>query len=222
MRRLIVWISMTIAWPALQISRLKSKAFDLQERLHLARLWSGMVLRFSKAYVKVRNENLIPLENGYTFVSNHVGQHDLTVLMASNPLDAQFMVSQHEKWPYLSGFWRLCESIRFTPESLESDAIEAGQRLANQQNLMMLLQDLKGQHVDVKQFNGAYLTKTAIIPVALINSERVARKKAKVIVSFCTPLHYEEYGDWTPEALHREIEARIQTEIAAHQVAGQR
>jgi 1-acyl-sn-glycerol-3-phosphate acyltransferase len=213
---------MSIAWPALLISRLKSKTFDLQERLHLARLWSGIVLRFSKAYVKVRNENLIPLENGYSFVANHVGKHDLTVLMASNPLDAPFMVSKDEKWPYLSGFWDLCESIRFTPESLENDAIVAGQRLSNHQNLMMFLQELNGQRVDVKQFNGAYLTKTAIIPVALINTERVARKKTKVIVSFCTPLHFEEYGEWTPEVLHHEIESRIQTEIAVHQSAGVR
>jgi 1-acyl-sn-glycerol-3-phosphate acyltransferase len=220
MRRIIVWISMTIAWPALQISRLKSKAFDLQERLHLARLWSGMVLRFSKAYVKVRNENLIPLENGYSFIANHVGKHDLTVLMASNPLDAHFMVSKQEKWPYLSGFLSLCEAIRFTPESLENDAIDAGQRLANHQNLMMLLHDLNGISVDVKQFNGAYLSKTAIIPVALINTERVARKKVKVTVSFCTPLHFEEYGEWTPEALLHEIETRIQTEIAVYQSAG--
>lgn len=222
MRRIIVWIIMTMAWPALQISCLKSKAFDLQERLHLARLWSGMVLRFSKAYVKVRNENLIPLENGYSFVANHAGKHDLSVLMASNPLDAQFMVSKQVKWPYLSGFFNLSESIRFTPESLESDSIDAGQRLANHQNLMMLLQDLNGNRVDVKQFNGAYLTKTAIIPVALINAERVARRKAKVFVSFCTPLHFEEYGEWTPEMLHHEIESRIQSEITSYASAGER
>lgn len=220
MRRIIVWVIMTLAWPALQISRLKSKAFDLQERLHLARLWSGMVLRFSKAFVKVRNENLIPLENGYTFAANHVGKYDLTVLMASNPLDAQFMVAQTEKWPYLGGFWTLSEAIRFTSESLENDAISASQRLSNHQNLMILLNDLSGKAVDFKQFNGSYLTKTAIIPVALINAEYVARKKSKVFVSFCTPIHFEEYGEWTPEVLHREIEARINAEIAAHRASG--
>ena len=217
MRALIVWVMMTLAWPALFISRLKSKAFDLPERLHLARLWSGMVLRFSKAHIKVLNENLIPLENGYTFATKHVSAYDATVLMASNPLDTSFFVSKTERWPYLNGFWSLTESIRFTPQTVESDAVEAGQRLNRQQNLMLFINDLKGNPVDLKQFNAAYLTKTAIIPVALIRAEKVGRKKVKALVSFCTPLHFEEYGEWTPDALYREIETRITAEMAIHQ-----
>lgn len=215
MRALIVWFMMTLAWPALLISRLKSKAFDLPERLHLARLWSGMVLRFSKAHIKVLNENLIPLENGYTFAAKHTGAYDTTVLMASNPLDASFFVSKSEKWPYLNGFWSLTESIRFTSQSVDSDAVEAGQRLSKQQNLMIYINDLKGQLVDLKQLNASYLTKTAIIPVALVHTERVARRKVKALVSFCTPIHFEEYGEWTPQALCEEIDARISAEINA-------
>lgn len=215
MRALIIGVMMTLAWPALLISRLKSKAFDLPDRLHLARLWSGMVLRFAKTHVKVLNENLIPLENGYTFVAKATGPYDATVLMASNPLDASFFVEKSVKWPYMKGFWALTESVRFTPESVENDAVEIAQRLKHQQNVMMLLTDRSGQTVDLKQFNAAYLTKTAIIPVAFIHTERVGRKKTKAVVSFCTPLHFEEYGEWTPHVLKDEIDARISAEISA-------
>ena len=217
MRRLILWIVMVLAFPALLISQTKAKKFDWPDRLHLARLWSGIVLRFAKAYVKVRNENLIPLENGYTFVANHLGKYDASVLLAANPLDARFFVLSSEPWPYLKGFWSLTESIRFTESSLEDEAIRVGQLLRQQSNFMLFLQDVKGQVVDLRQFNGAYLSKTAIIPVALINTANIAKKRQRVMVSFCTPLHFEEYGDWSPEMTVREIEKRIQAEINAYQ-----
>lgn len=215
MRRLILGIIMILAYPALWISRSKAKKFDLAERIHLARLWSEIVLRFAKALIKVRNENLIPLENGYTFVANHVSKYDTTVLMAANPLDARFFVSEHEPWPYLKGFWALTESIRYTTQTLEDEAIRVGQLLNQKHNFTLFTRDQKGQTADIRQLNGAYLSKTAIIPVALVNTSGIAKKRQRVIVSFCTPIHYEEYGEWTPEITQNEIESRIEAEIAA-------
>lgn len=217
MRRLLLLFVMGLAYPALLISRSKAKKFEWADRIHLARLWSGIVLRFAKALVKARNENLIPLENGYTFAANHAGKYDTSVLMAVNPLDARFFVSKTEVWPYLKSFWALTESIRFTPESLEDDAIHIGQLLSKQNNVTIFTRDLKGQAVDVRQLNGAYLSKTAIIPVAMSNTAGIAKKRQRVIVSFCTPIHFEEYGDWTPETTLREIENRIQIELATLQ-----
>jgi 1-acyl-sn-glycerol-3-phosphate acyltransferase len=215
MRRLLLLIVMGLAFPALLISRSKAKKFEWADRIHLARLWSGIVLRFAKTLVKVRNENLIPLENGYTFAANHMGKYDTTVLMAANPLDARFFVSKTEPWPYLKGFWVLTESVRFTPQTLEDEAIHVSQLLSKQNNVTIYTRDLNGKVMDVRQLNGAYLSKTAIIPVAMLNTAGIARRRQRVLVSFCTPLHYEEYGEWTPETTLREIETRIQTELTA-------
>lgn len=216
MRRLFLMLFMGLAYPALLISRSKAKKYELADRMHLARLWSDIVLRNAKTHVKVLNENLIPLENGYTFAANHASKYDATVLMASNPLDARFFVSTVEPWPYLKSFWTLTESLRYTPETVEDQAIQVSQLLSQQQNITLFLRDLNGQSSDLRQLNGAYLSKTAIIPVALINTSNIAKRRQRVVVSFGTPLHYEEYGEWTPEKTQQEIENRIAAEMAAH------
>lgn len=216
MRRLFLWLFMGLAYPALLISRSKAKKYELADRMHLARLWSDIVLRNAKALVKVLNENLIPLENGYTFAANHTGKYDATVLMAANPLDSRFFVATTEPWPYLKSFWALTESVRYTPQTLEDQAIQVSQLLRQNQNITLFLRDQNGRAADLRQLNGAYLSKTAIIPVALVNTAGIAKRRQRVVVSFGTPLHYEEYGEWAPEKTQQEIENRIAAEIDAH------
>lgn len=223
MKRFFVFLKMMLVLPSITYSRRQAKSESYLTRLGLTKKWSAFILKRLKVNLIVRNTNLIPLEDGYTFISNHNDKYDGHVLLVANPLNFSFFITMFERLPYMTSYFELIDSYRYSKESMDDDLISMSQNLHKNRNFHLFLEDLDHQALNLSQLDAAYISKTAIIPVAIKNSESIKKLgKHKIEVSYCTPLHYEEYGSLSAESTLKEIRSRIEYELKqgeAHEIS---
>jgi len=213
-KRLLVFLKLFFILPTMFFTRYHARNIGLDGKIKIARIWSNFILATASARVVIRNTNLIPLEDGYTFISNHTSKYDGLILLAANPLDFSFFIHQDEKLPYMTPFLKLIESIRYTSASKLDDLILMSQGLSQHKNYHLYIENLDQKRAETSELDAAFLTKTAIIPVAISNTKSIMRFGFhKLTVSFCTPLHYEEYASYGVEKTLNEIKSRIDTEL---------
>ncbi len=214
MKRFFVFIKMFFVLPTMFFSRKRAKEEPLLERIQLTKIWVKYILNNAAVKVKVQNTNLIPLEDGYTFISNHESKYDGHLLLAANPLNFSFFVNAHEHLPYMTPYLELIDSYRYNIDSRDDYLIGMSQNLNQHKNFHLFLEDLDHQALSSSQLDAAYISKTAIIPVAIKNSKSFMKFGHHHIgVTYCTPLHYEEYGTLSAEETLKEIRTRIEIEL---------
>ena len=214
MKRFFIFIKILFVLPTMLFTRLHSRKMPLDGRFHLARTWAAFIIRNAAVTVKAENTNLIPLEDGYTFISNHDSKYDGLFLLASNPLDFSFFVKAKERLPYMTPFLKHIDSILFTKESRDDDLIRMSQALKAHRNYHLFLESTEENDTGAIMLDAAYLSKTAIIPVAIKNGKSLMKLgHHQITVSFCTPLHYEEYGSLKPIDTLNEIKQRIKSSL---------
>lgn len=211
MKRFFVLIKMIFVFPTMFFSRLHSRNLQLADKHQISKIWANFVIRNTAVSLDVKNINLIPLEDGYTFVSLHTNKYDGLVILAAQPLIFSFFIDRKERIPYMTAFLDLIESIRFNSNSKEDDLILMSQGLIKKRNYHVFIHD---DQTESDLLNAAYLSKTAIIPVAIKNVKSLMRfGYQKITVSFCTPLHFEEYGSYRCDETLKEIVKRLNDEL---------
>lgn len=214
MKRFFLFVKMIFVQPTLFLSRIQVRKLGFDGRFQLARTWAKFIIGNSAVKLDVKNTNLIPLEDGYTFISNHDSKYDGIFLLAGQPLDFSFFVPAKTRLPYLTPYLNLIDSIRYTPESEDDDVLKMSHGLKSQHNYHLFLADLKEGDTGTGILDAAYLSKTAIVPVAIKNAGSFMKFGHQVVtVSFCTPLHFEEYGHQPPAMTLNELKKRLTTEL---------
>lgn len=214
MKRFFIFIKLIFVAPTMFFTRFHTKKLEFDGKFHITRVWANFLIRNAAVKIEVKNTNLIPLEDGYTFISNHDSKYDGIFMIAGNPLDFSFFVNAKTRLPYMTAFLKHIDSVFFTNETLEDDLIKMSQGLLHSHNFHLFLNDLKGSDAPATLLDAAYLTKTAIIPVAIKNARSMMKfGHHKITVSFCTPLHFEEYGTLDPIKTLSEIRKRIDIEL---------
>lgn len=214
MKRIFLFIKMIFVQPTLFFTRFHSKKLGFDGRFQIARTWSRFIIGNCAVKLEVKNAHLIPLEDGYTFISNHPSKYDGIFMMAGQPLDFSFFIQAKTRMPYMTPFLSHIDSIFYTKDSLDDDLITMSQNLSAQHNYHLFLSDLGEGDTGANILDAAYLSKTAIIPVAIKNAGSLMKWGHHVItISFCTPLHYEEYGALSPQNTLNEIKKRLTTEL---------
>lgn len=212
MKRFFIFIKMIFVYPTMFFSRLHSRHLDLADKHQISKIWANFIIRNAAVHLEVKNTNLIPLEDGYTFISKHGDKYDGLVILASQPLIFSFFIDLKERLPYMTAFLDLLESIRFNLETKEDDLILMSQGLIKKRNYHVFIHE--DDQTDVSLLNAAYLSKTAIIPVAIKNVSALMKfGYQKITVAYCTPLHFEEYGLYSAEDTLKEIKNRLNTEL---------
>ncbi len=214
MKRFIVFLKLIFVLPTMFFTRLHLRKSNLEGKLQITKIWANYILRSASVRLEIENTNLIPLEDGYTFISNHPSKYDGLFILAANPLTFSFFIPIFEKLPYMTPFLKMIESIRYTAVSQQDDLIFMSQELSKHRNFHLYVDDLIGNEVDSSILDAAFLTKTAIIPVAISNAKSMMKLGFhKIKISYCTPLHYEEYGSLGARTTIEEIKTRINNEI---------
>lgn len=207
MKRFLVSLNLLGRRLSWRLKRRHLNESDVHEKFALAQAWAKLVLRIAKVQVDVRHKNLIPLEDGYTFVVQCESPDDGVVLLAAHPLEFSFFVSEATPLAFLKPYLSLTGSTRYTKASVDDDLIAMGQALKHRQNFVVFLKD---GYPGASLLDAAYLSKTAIIPMAIQGLVSMMRfGKHRVTVSFCMPLHFEEYGQNRPQETLEEIRDRI-------------
>jgi hypothetical protein len=196
--------------PTMALSRLQSKKLGFDGRFHLARTWASFIIGNAAVKLAVRNVNLIPLEDGYTFISNHDSKYDGLFLLSGHPLDFSFFLEKPDHLPYMTSFLKAIDSIMSSPQTRDDDLIKMSQGLKQKRNYHLFLNDLTPNDTQAYLLDAAYLTKTAIIPVAIKNSKSFMKfGHQQISLVFCTPIHYEEYGSSTNQSTLNEVKNRL-------------
>ena len=214
MKRFFIFIKLIFVVPTMFFTRLHSKKLDFSGRFQITRIWANFIVRNAAVRLDVKHVNLIPLEDGYTFISNHDSNYDGLLMIAGNPLEFSFFVKEKSRLPYMTPFLKHIDSIFYSPETVDDDLIKMSQELKRSHNFHLFLNDLKEESTPNYFLDAAYLSKTAIIPVAIRNTRSLMKfGHHKMTISFCTPLHYEEYGSWDPKDTLTGIKQRIESEL---------
>ena len=214
MKRFFNFIKLVFVAPTMFFTRLHSNKLDFEGKFHLTRIWANFILRGLSVRIKVKNANLIPLEDGYTFISNHDSNYDGLLMISANPLDFSFFVKEKTRLPYMTAFLKLIDTIFYSTATIADDLIAMSQKLSQKHNFHLFINDPKEASISSDLLNAAYLSKTAIIPVAIRNAKSIMKFGLNTItVSFCTPLHFEEYGPLSPRDTLTEITKRIENEL---------
>jgi hypothetical protein len=214
MKRLFLFIKMVFVQPTMFFSRLHAKKLGFDGRFQIARTWAKFIIGNSAVKLEVKNTHLIPLEDGYTFISNHSSKYDGIFLLAGQPLDFSFFVSYKTRLPYMTPFLSFIESLLTTKHSEDDDLIRMNHGLRSQHNYHLFLTDLQEGETGTNRLDAAYLSKTAIIPVAIKNAGSFMKFGHQVVtLSFCTPLHFEEYGNQPPAVTLNDIKQRLKIEL---------
>lgn len=210
MKRFFVTLNLLFRRLSWRLKRRRLSEADRHEKFALAQTWAKLVLRLAKVQIDVRHQNLIPLEDGYTFVAMRESKDDGVILLAANPLEFGFFAPQTDPYPWIKPYLALIDSIRYTKDSVDDDLIAMSQALKHQSNYVLFMPESDAGYPSASLLDAAYLSKTAIIPVAIQGSFSMMRfGKHRVTVSFCMPLHYEEYGSNKPQQTLDEIRVRI-------------
>lgn len=210
MKRFFIFTKMMFVYPAMLLSRLQSRKLGFDGRFHLARTWASFIIGNAAIKLAVKNANLIPLEDGYTFISNHDSKYDGIFLLSGHPLDFSFFIEDTERVPYMTSFLKSIDSILTCPQTRDDDLIKMSQGLRQKRNYQLFLKDLTPNDAQAVLLDAAYLSKTAIIPVAIRNSKSFMKfGHQRISLDFCTPLHYEEYGSQTNQNTLNEIKNRL-------------
>jgi 1-acyl-sn-glycerol-3-phosphate acyltransferase len=214
MKRFFVFLKMIFVLPSMVYSRKQALKEPYLDRIELTKKWARIILKKYKVKINVKNTNLIPLEDGYTFISNHESKFDGLLLLSANPLNFSFFVNAHERLPYMNSYLELSDSYRYNRDSRDDFLISMSQNLLKHKNYHLFFEDTDHQALSPSQLDAAYISKTAIIPVAIRNSKSVIKFGRHMIeVIYCTPLHYEEYGALSAQSTLQEIKTRIELEL---------
>lgn len=214
MKRFFLFIQMIFILPSMAFSSLQTKKLNFEERILITKRWAHRILNKSSVNLLVTNTNLIPLEDGYTFISNHESKYDGIIVLAAHPLDVSFFINVHERLPYMMRFLELIDAIRYNFDSRDDYLIKMSQDLHHHKNFHLYMEDLGHHLLSSSQLDASYISKTAIVPVAIKNSKSLLKfGRHKIEVSYCTPLHFEEFGHLSAEETLKEIKTRIDSEL---------
>jgi hypothetical protein len=214
MRKIILWLKMWFTYPVICFAYLHSIKATYKEQQSMLKVLATMVVNMTKTKIEVSNTNLIPLEDGYFFISNHQSSYDGLVLINSIPIDVLFYLKTTEKIPYLNLFVKLIGSIKYTDELIDQSNASIKEKLNNKLNVVTYINGLDQKRVDGRILDSSYQNHNAIIPIVIKHSKNMVRKAySKVELIFCTPLHYEEYGSLSTIECMIEIQKRMDEEI---------
>jgi len=213
MRKSILWLKMWFTYPVIFFTYLHSIRASYIEQQNMLKVWSVILLKMTKTKVEVINSNLIPLEDGYLFISNHRSTYDGLVLINGIPINVGFYLHNSERTPYLKLFIKLIGSVKYTNETLYETNDLIKQKLSQKLNIATFINTLDQKRVDSQILASCYQNQNAIIPIVIRNSRNMVKKAyTKVELVFCTPLHYEEYGALSYNDCLVEIQRRMNEE----------
>ncbi len=226
MKKVWLWIKMSLYLPAVYISALQSRKQPFKVRFELAKAWSVMIIKMTKSKLMVEGVNNIPLKDGMLFVVNHQGSLDGFVLLAASPvLISAVGKIESNKIPFMNVWYNNLDVILFDRSSVKDSVAmvqKLTQRLERGHNMVIFPEGTRSYGNVMGEFKagalkGAINAKVPIVPVALIDSFKALddpkAKRVTIKVRYLQPIHHEEYQPMTIQQLADEVRSRIQTQL---------
>jgi|GEM_PF-1733277 len=212
MKKLILFLQMIFVYPVIVFSSLHvlKSSFDL--KYALLQIWAKTLLKMGNVKVLLKHQELIPLENGYVFVSSHDSSFDALSLIHCLPVSTNFIFDHREKTPYLNIWFKRLQSLYISyKESNTSLNVPQLTTLMGQHNVTIFSKNLKNQALNPEIFKIFYEMKLTLIPISIQGNSNILKKGRfhTVNVEVCLPLHHEEYLDLSYEACLKELQLRI-------------
>lgn len=212
MKHIILFIKMIIYYPSIKLSALHIRKDDFELNQMSAKTWAALILKLVKVKSEIRHVNHIPLEDGFIFIAHHNNPYDSLLLLSLFPINISFILDEKTKIPFLSNWFKRILTLRISSNyDFVKNVDEVENRMIYSGNLIVYSNQLERLNCLNEFIDYAYYTKKTLIPLSLINTRDIMRKRGyyKTLVDIGLPLHYEEYQSMSKEDCIKEIESRI-------------
>ncbi len=212
MKHIILFIKMIIYYPSIKLSALHIRKDDFELNQMSAKTWAALILKLVKVKSEIRHVNHIPLEDGFIFIAHHNNPYDSLLLLSLFPINISFILDEKTKIPFLSNWFKRILTLRISSNyDFVKNVDEVENRMIYAGNLIVYSNQLERLNCLNEFIDYAYYTKKTLIPLSLINTQDIMRKRGyyKTLVDIGLPLHYEEYQSMSKEDCIKEIESRI-------------
>ena len=212
MKHIILFIKMIIYYPSIKLSALHIRKDDFELNQMSAKTWAALILKLIKVKSEIRHVNHIPLEDGFIFIAHHNNPYDSLLLLSLFPINISFILDEKTKIPFLSNWFKRILTLRISSNyDFVKNVDEVENRMIYAGNLIVYSNQLERLNCLNEFIDYAYYTKKTLIPLSLINTQDIMRKRGyyKTLVDIGLPLHYEEYQSMSKEDCIKEIESRI-------------
>ncbi len=212
MKHIILFIKMIIYYPSIKLSALHIRKDDFELNQMSAKTWAALILKLVKVKSEIRHVNHIPLEDGFIFIAHHNNPYDSLLLLSLFPINISFILDEKTKIPFLSNWFKRILTLRISSNyDFVKNVDEVENRMIYAGNLIVYSNQLERLNCLNEFIDYAYYTKKTLIPLSLINTQDIMRKRGyyKTLVDIGLPLHYEEYQSMSKENCIKEIESRI-------------
>lgn len=212
MKKLLLFLKMIFVYPVILFSSLHviKAGFDL--KYAVLQIWSKTLLKMSNTKVLLKHQELIPLENGYVFMSTHDSEFDALILIHSLPVFTNFIFDTKESFPYLKIWFKRLRSgfVSYHDHTFPVSPTQIIE-LMGKHNVTIFLNNLKNQPLSTEALKTLYDLKLTLIPVSIQGNSNILKKGRfnTVNVEICLPLHYEEYQELSYEACLNELKSRL-------------
>ena len=203
---------MIIYYPSIKLSALHIRKDDFELNQMSAKTWAALILKLIKVKSEIRHVNHIPLEDGFIFIAHHNNPYDSLLLLSLFPINISFILDEKTKIPFLSNWFKRILTLRISSNyDFVKNVDEVENRMIYAGNLIVYSNQLERLNCLNEFIDYAYYTKKTLIPLSLINTQDIMRKRGyyKTLVDIGLPLHYEEYQSMSKEDCIKEIESRI-------------
>lgn len=181
----------------------RSKPFDIRYE-HIQR-WCKRIMKAFKIELEVIQNTSLPTDKTILFISNHQSMFDLLMLEAGISVPFTFVSKvENKKIPILNSWAKSLELLYFDRND-QSSAIhmlrESVRRLKSNQNLLIFPEGTRSLGSQMHEMQGgsiqpAYMAKTCIVPVVLVNSfeyRKLLKKGGKLTMVIGDAVNNEDY-----------------------------
>ncbi len=212
MQALFLFIIMIFVYPVIFFSSLHlfKSTYDLKYTLF--QIWARFMLKRAKAKIECERCDLIPLENDYVFIANHVNSFDTYVLAQALPVRTHFIFDKSARVPYLKVYLKRLKSLFVDYSNVDfKDYLSQLEDDLNESSMTVFNASLKQTPLPLSFYELAKNQKWTLICVTLKNSKNLLRigKYHTVKAEISVPLYFEEYESLSCEAIQKQINERL-------------
>jgi 1-acyl-sn-glycerol-3-phosphate acyltransferase len=223
--RFFQWLSFIFYLPHFVNLAKKVEPLSFHERFKLLQSSCIELLKALKVELSITLPDELNLDQAYYLVSNHQGTFDPILLVASSPVAHSFISKvENLKLPIIGQWGRLIEFITFNRDDFNENVSmlrQATRFLKEGKSLLVFPEGTRSKSNQLNAFKvgaflPAYMSKSAILPVAMVNAYTLKHRK-KITIHYGQPIAYEAYKDLSYEDLSEQLHQSIQTLMSSYE-----
>lgn len=211
-RKILLALLMPFVYPVILISSLHTRKVSDDLKYQVFQIWAKWIVKMSSTRVSLKRADLIPLENGYVFISNHANAFDPLLIASVLPVSTYFACDTRERVPFIHTWYKRIQTLFFSPNTSDYSALDAKlEQYLSAGNLTLFNTNMKGESLNEAFFELAKQHRLTLIPLSLANSSAIFKKGIhhKVTLTVGIPLYFEEYDAWANQNIQEELTLRL-------------